>query len=353
MSINSSRFATPRSQFAWALLLGGWLVGAFEADAAKEKVESFQVAHPVERAYVAAFLAVQETEEMVVLDASLQAGTIKGMQPSVRNNLNTTLVKLSPAGSDATDVVITYSEPSQLVGFFAKPVAAQVRRNMEQRLSEGAPRFRERYPDVPDRLIFPRPGNPPPWVSHSEEVTTTGSLDDLREAMAKAVDKLGNAHNLTSVGGTLNDQFRLFGKDPEAGLFVFARGATQTTPERQGLSKRILFFAANEVVTFRVLGEGQGPTERRRVRITLDLDITATDIRENIINAGTIKKHCLELRDYFLGQQSQTVELGQSQEDVEAILGKAKQVVNLGAKRILVYDNLKITLVNGKVSDVQ
>lgn len=51
--------------------------------------------------------------------------------------------------------------------------------------------------------------------------------------------------------------------------------------------------------------------------------------------------------------QPDEISLGQSIGDVEAILGKPKQVVNLGAKKIYVYPSMKITFVGGKVSDVQ
>lgn len=47
------------------------------------------------------------------------------------------------------------------------------------------------------------------------------------------------------------------------------------------------------------------------------------------------------------------ISLGQTMSEVEAILGKPKQIVNLGAKKMYVYQNMKITFVNGKVSDVQ
>src|SRR5262249_917858 len=48
-----------------------------------------------------------------------------------------------------------------------------------------------------------------------------------------------------------------------------------------------------------------------------------------------------------------TISLGQSIDDVTAILGKPKQVVNLGEKRIYVYPDIKIYFTGGKVSDVQ
>src|ERR1035437_153917 len=48
-----------------------------------------------------------------------------------------------------------------------------------------------------------------------------------------------------------------------------------------------------------------------------------------------------------------TIALGQSIADVEAINGKPDKVVDLGAKKIYVYKDMKITFTDGKVSDVQ
>ena len=49
----------------------------------------------------------------------------------------------------------------------------------------------------------------------------------------------------------------------------------------------------------------------------------------------------------------QTIQLGQSIDDVTNALGKPEKIVNLGAKQIYVYKDLKITFVKGKVTDVQ
>jgi hypothetical protein len=49
----------------------------------------------------------------------------------------------------------------------------------------------------------------------------------------------------------------------------------------------------------------------------------------------------------------QTIQLGQTTDQVQAALGKPEKIVNLGAKQIYVYKDLKITFMNGKVSDVQ
>ena len=47
------------------------------------------------------------------------------------------------------------------------------------------------------------------------------------------------------------------------------------------------------------------------------------------------------------------ISVGQTVEQVEAALGQPKSKVNLGAKKIYVYDSMKITFKDGKVSDVQ
>ena len=48
-----------------------------------------------------------------------------------------------------------------------------------------------------------------------------------------------------------------------------------------------------------------------------------------------------------------TVSMGQTIEQVEAIMGKPKDIAKLPTKTIYVYDGLKVVFVNGKVSDVQ
>jgi hypothetical protein len=45
--------------------------------------------------------------------------------------------------------------------------------------------------------------------------------------------------------------------------------------------------------------------------------------------------------------------LGQTPEQVQTAFGQPEKVVNLGSKQIYVYKDLKVTFVNGKVTDVQ
>jgi hypothetical protein len=51
--------------------------------------------------------------------------------------------------------------------------------------------------------------------------------------------------------------------------------------------------------------------------------------------------------------EPQSIEKGMTPDQVEAALGQPDKKVNLGSKQIYVYKDLKVTFVNGKVSDVQ
>ena len=52
-------------------------------------------------------------------------------------------------------------------------------------------------------------------------------------------------------------------------------------------------------------------------------------------------------------QPPPTIQLGQTPDEVTAALGQPEKIVNLGAKQIYYYKDMKITFVKGKVSDVQ
>ena len=52
-------------------------------------------------------------------------------------------------------------------------------------------------------------------------------------------------------------------------------------------------------------------------------------------------------------REPQTIQLGQTTDEVVAALGQPEKIVNLGPKQIYVYKDLKVTFLKGKVSDVQ
>lgn len=48
-----------------------------------------------------------------------------------------------------------------------------------------------------------------------------------------------------------------------------------------------------------------------------------------------------------------SVELGNTPDEVQSVMGQPDKIINLGARKIHIYKDMKITYVNGKVSDVQ
>jgi hypothetical protein len=52
-------------------------------------------------------------------------------------------------------------------------------------------------------------------------------------------------------------------------------------------------------------------------------------------------------------QEPVQIEKGQTPDQVKAAIGTPDKIINLGAKQIYVYKDIKVTFVNGKVSDVQ
>jgi hypothetical protein len=53
------------------------------------------------------------------------------------------------------------------------------------------------------------------------------------------------------------------------------------------------------------------------------------------------------------GPEPQQIEKGQTPGQVKAVLGQPDKIVNFGSKQIFIYKDLKVTFLNGKVSDVQ
>ncbi|MFZ0879850.1 MAG: hypothetical protein WA002_10160 [Candidatus Acidiferrales bacterium] len=48
-----------------------------------------------------------------------------------------------------------------------------------------------------------------------------------------------------------------------------------------------------------------------------------------------------------------TIQMGQTIDQVTGAIGPPEKIIDLGAKQIYVYKDIKVTFLNGKVSDVQ
>ncbi len=51
--------------------------------------------------------------------------------------------------------------------------------------------------------------------------------------------------------------------------------------------------------------------------------------------------------------QSKTIKLGMSQDEVKGSLGNPDKIVDLGAKQVYAYKDMKVVFQDGKVADVQ
>jgi hypothetical protein len=77
----------------------------------------------------------------------------------------------------------------------------------------------------------------------------------------------------------------------------------------------------------------------------------ASELNQEVQAATALETEATQ--DASQGAPQVTISLGQSTADVVAMLGNPKQVINLGAKQIYVYERMKVTFLNGKVTDVE
>ena len=80
----------------------------------------------------------------------------------------------------------------------------------------------------------------------------------------------------------------------------------------------------------------------------------ADTAEQGVLNEVKLEDNSGSVSDSSIPSKSPVqISLGQTIREVVAALGDPKQVVNLGSKRIYVYPDLKITFVDGRVTDVQ
>lgn len=109
------------------------------------------------------------------------------------------------------------------------------------------------------------------------------------------------------------------------------------------------------VNTFVMPGSGtRGPTPlQASVRFRYDGGLAATSVAQILEDIGVWFKTEGETRQTVIPQATRTVQLGQTEGDVVAILGPPEKKVLLGAKAIYVYRDLKVVFIDGKVADAE
>jgi hypothetical protein len=117
---------------------------------------------------------------------------------------------------------------------------------------------------------------------------------------------------------------------------------TQITVKRDAVLMELL------TVDVTTLAEGQGTRYRAELNVKLPgLDaMTPDDVKKTIDTVITDPAAASAV-------ESKTIKLGMSTDEVKKTLGNPDKIVDLGAKQIYVYKDMKIVFVNAAVSDVQ
>jgi hypothetical protein len=111
----------------------------------------------------------------------------------------------------------------------------------------------------------------------------------------------------------------------------------------------VFLLLSREVASIAVKGSTQQTRYRAAITFEFSEKYLATATADSVI-AGISKVLTIE-RTAPGG--TKTIALGQTRAQVEDILGRPERIVDLGAKVIYAYKDMKVTFVDGKVTDVQ
>jgi len=97
----------------------------------------------------------------------------------------------------------------------------------------------------------------------------------------------------------------------------------------------------------------KGTTEQTRYKAALELGFAEGFLAQATPEAVIDSLASVLTREGAAPAGPKTVALGQTEAELEAAVGKPEKVLDLGDKKIYVYEDIKVTLVDGKVTDVQ
>lgn len=202
-----------------------------------------------------------------------------------------------------------------------------------------------------------------------QKITTTYTETDRSMWNLENIKGGGTVMVLTQEGvlGSLSTDSRYYGTDVKDGK-ASAEGAPMGRNSRllkkgqkvvltsvkiieyQGSEVLRLFFLTSDTIE-RVEG---GNTAMRRYKGSLDYYfpmgyLQTADFVEvkKAINAAMVAES--EYQD----AEPATVALGMTPAQVESVLGKPSKIVDLGSKKLYVYSDMKVTFLDGQVTDVQ
>jgi len=93
----------------------------------------------------------------------------------------------------------------------------------------------------------------------------------------------------------------------------------------------------------------RGSTKQDRLAASVRFEFSPADLQS--MPVSDVQKTIEKVLRPDTGE-APTIGLGQTEQEVEEALGKPARIVNLGAKIIWTYSDLKVTFIDGKVADV-
>lgn len=95
-----------------------------------------------------------------------------------------------------------------------------------------------------------------------------------------------------------------------------------------------------------------GSTRQTRYKAMVQFDFPRDSLRT--MGFERVRDHVASvLRAEGTVEEPKTIELGQTMEQVEAVMGRPESILKVGTKTIYVYKAIKVTFVDGKVTDIQ
>lgn len=116
------------------------------------------------------------------------------------------------------------------------------------------------------------------------------------------------------------------------------------SPQRNGFFVKVM-----TVATYDVVSRGTSSSQHGVSTIEFNFDGGLDAINSDVALEAFSKWFKTDQE----ASESRTVKLGQTPAEVEAILGAPDKRIDLGAKKVYVYKDMKVIFVDGKVSDVQ
>ncbi len=195
------------------------------------------------------------------------------------------------------------------------------------------------------------------------EFTKTG-IDRVRitqPGTVLVIQKEGISGDLSSDMSFLNNKVR-DGQVAQAGGFGAMMQGKKTSRDLKVGDKVYLFKieAKDDQVRYFIITcdtydvNVHGSTRQTRYKALLSFEL-GKDFLETA-NADSVKKvvdTVIAPEAEVKAANTKSVELGQTPEQVEAILGRPDKTVNLGTKKFYIYKDMKIVFVDDKVADVQ